>query len=48
MESKGISKQIKLELNNFEQIYNYACFLIEKKEFSDALKLLEQAIGKSY
>lgn len=45
MESKGLSQNISPELNNFEQIYNYACILIEKKDFSEALKFLDKAIG---
>lgn len=46
MESKGDPQNQKPTLDTFEQIYNYACLLIEKKNFSEALNFLDKAIGK--
>lgn len=47
----GSQKELPSQLQtmgNFEQMYNYACYLIEQEKFEEALQLLDKAIGLEF
>lgn len=44
LEASGKKCEPQTDLDGFEQMYNSACHLIEKENFQQALKVLDQAI----